>query len=70
MFVMHIIRSALVEAVGYDRKTQELHVALVGRGTYVYEEVDETVMNLLLKAESKGDYFNANIRDRYRFRRS
>ena len=65
---MHYVDSSNVEAIGYDPDTQELHVRFLKSGeTYVYYNVEEWVFAELMQADSKGQYLNRNIKDRYDF---
>lgn len=36
-------------------------------GTYQYFDVPESEFQALMSADSKGEYFNANIKDVYRY---
>jgi hypothetical protein len=61
--------SMAVEHLSYDEVAQELHVAFVGGGAYTYYEVPKQVYTAFRAAFSKGQFFNAWIKDRYDFRR-
>jgi lysyl-tRNA synthetase class 2 len=61
--------STAVEHVGYDETAGELYVTFVGGGAYTYYEVPKRVYNAFRAAPSKGQFFNAWIKDRYDFRR-
>jgi hypothetical protein len=54
-------------SVGYDADTQVLEIEMRGRGwrVYRYNNVPELVFHRFLKAASLGEFFNAEIRDRY-----
>jgi len=55
---------------GYDAPTRELHVRFVKSGeTYVYEEVEEWVFEDFKRADSKGGFLNATIKNRYNYRK-
>jgi len=63
---MHFVDSSNIEAIGYDSDIQELHVRFLKSGdTYAYYGVEDWVFQELMQADSKGIYFNANIRDKY-----
>ena len=65
---MHFVDSSNVEAIGYDPATQELHVRFLKSGeTYVYYNVEESVFDEFMQADSKGQYLNLNIKERYDF---
>ena len=61
---MHEVESSAIEAVGYDPAARELHVRFKDTGLYVYSGVEEKVAAELLAAESKGAYFNQEIKPR------
>ena len=70
MIEMHYVESSNIEAIGYDVDRRQLHVRFLKTGaTYVYDDVDEWVFNEFLQSESKGRYFNQNIREAYSFGR-
>ena len=65
---MIFVDSSNIEAIGYDSATRELHVRFLKSGeTYVYYEVEESVFEDFKRADSKGVFLNANIKDRYGF---
>jgi len=59
-----IISSALTN-VTYNKDTRELDIRFVNGRTYRYSNVPSEIYEFLLKAESKGAFFNAQIRDKY-----
>ncbi len=67
---MPYIQSSAVSFVYYDEVAAELHVEFTTGKTYVYFGVPRQVYDDLLAAPSVGAYFNAYIRDSYRYRRS
>jgi hypothetical protein len=65
---MHEVESTSIEAIGYDRQTQELYVRFRESGrTYAYWEVEENVFEEFLGAASKGNYFNREIKGEYSY---
>jgi len=64
---MEFIDSSSVEALGYDAAAQELHVLFKTGKTYVYFEVEEFRYQELRMADSKGSYFNREVKTRYRY---
>ena len=62
--------STSIDAVGFDPVSAELWVRFVTGTTYVYSGVPEPVFDEFLLAESKGRYFNGEIRDTYPFRQA
>jgi hypothetical protein len=53
----------------YDEGARRLDVLFVSGLRYSYADVPEQVVEGLRTAVSKGRFFNANIRDRYAYRR-
>jgi len=65
---MHHVDSTSIEAIGYDRQTRELYVRFLESGrTYVYRDVEEGVFEQFLRASSKGNYFNREIKGGYAY---
>ncbi|MGE3302747.1 MAG: KTSC domain-containing protein [Hyphomonadaceae bacterium] len=60
--------SAVLRYARYDALRRELLVRLTG-GSYVYEGVPPEVYEALLTAPSKGAFYNAEIRDRFAYKR-
>lgn len=56
-----------MRSVGYDHTEQMLEVEFQSDAIYQYLEVPPAVYTELLAAESKGQYFNSEIRDAYGF---
>lgn len=59
------VSSSAISAVGYDPATMRMKIQFVDGHTYDYCGVPESVFDELLRASSKGMYFNDHIRDRY-----
>ena len=59
------VDSSLVHSVGYDPKTETLEIEFHKTGVYQYSEVPKSVFSELMKASSKGSYFNSMIRDAF-----
>jgi hypothetical protein len=62
-----VISSALV-SVKYDAASKNLEIRFVNGRTYRYSNVSADICEGLLNADSKGAFFNAQIRDRYPYR--
>ena len=60
--------STVIRAFRYDPASAELTVTFTISRRYVYANVPETEVAAWRAAPSKGQYFNAHIRDRYAFR--
>lgn len=54
-----------MRSVGYDHTQQILEVEFTSGAVYQYLEVPAAVFDGLMRAESKGRYFNQGIRDEY-----
>jgi lysyl-tRNA synthetase class 2 len=65
---MHV-ESAAIFAIDYDTRRKRLHVTFVSGQRYAYEEVPGEVHRAFLDADSKGRFFQAQIRGRYRYAR-
>jgi lysyl-tRNA synthetase class 2 len=61
------VDSITLRAVGYDAERRLLQIQFHNRSTYQYFEVPATVFEELIKAPSKGAYFNRSIRPRFDF---
>ena len=65
---MHVESSAILE-IEYDRVRRRLHVTFVSGQRYVYDRVSAQAHRAFVEAESKGRFFQSEIRDRYPYRR-
>jgi hypothetical protein len=54
-----------MRSVGYDSAQQILEIEFTSGAVYQYFEVPAAVFEELMHAESKGQYFNQEIRDDY-----
>lgn len=59
------VDSTTMRAVGYDPMKRVLEVEFQSGAVYQYPNVPPGIFRKLLKAESKGRYFNGEIRDSY-----
>ena len=59
------VTSASLAAVGFDSATQTLEVDFQNERTYRYYGVPWAVFADLQEADSKGRFFNSQIRNRY-----
>jgi len=63
---MHLVVSTSIAAIGYDAAASTLFVRFRGRqATYAYARVEQSVFEAFLNSKSKGEYYNAKIRDHY-----
>jgi lysyl-tRNA synthetase class 2 len=63
------VDSAAIREIDYDTRRRRLHVTFVSQERYAYFGVPGEVHRAFLEAESKGRFFQAQIRDRYRYAR-
>jgi hypothetical protein len=63
------VESTVLVTVGYDQACRRLRLEFRSRAIYDYFDVPDAVHQALLEAESKGNYFNEVIRDRFPVRR-
>jgi hypothetical protein len=59
------VDSTTMRSVGYDSTQQILEIEFTSGAVYRYLDVPATVFEGLKHAESKGRYFNQEIRDDY-----
>lgn len=59
----------MLRSVGYDATNRVLEAEFTNGGIYRYYDVPAEVHEDLMAADSHGQYFNAHIRDRYRYDR-
>lgn len=59
--------STAIRNARYDPERRELNVEFVTGRRYTYFDVPEPVAQGFQQAFSKGRYFNAHVRDRFRF---
>jgi hypothetical protein len=64
---MPAVESTAIQRIEYDEFLRQLMITFIGGGTYTYYDVPRTVYAGLLRATSKGAYFNACVKDHYRF---
>jgi KTSC domain len=60
--------STAIRNLFYVPKKRELRVTFVSGRRYVYDDVPQDVFDAFQTAESRGAFFNHEIRDRYEFR--
>jgi KTSC domain len=61
------VASTLLANVGYDRATSTLDLEFRDGSLYRYSAVSEAIYQGLLAADSKGSYFNRQIRSRFAY---
>jgi KTSC domain len=61
------VQSSLMTFVKYDDDAGEMDITFTSGKTYRYRGVPPDVYDELLDAESKGEYFNDNIKNIFTF---
>lgn len=59
--------SSSVISIGYNAGTMLLEIEFVSGKVYRYFDVPSSVHTGLMSADSKGQFFNAQIRDNFRY---
>lgn len=57
------MNSTVIKSLEYNQDRQDLKVNFVSGKVYIYTPVSKEFYNKLNKSESKGKFFNKNIRD-------
>ena len=65
----HPVESSVIATVGYDAGKRLLEIEFRSGAIYRYLKVPEEIHKRLLAAESKGHFFGANIRNKFRSER-
>ena len=60
------VQSSNIRSVGYEPGSETLEVEFSSGRIYQYFDVPESEYEGLMSAPSKGRYFNASIKERYR----
>jgi hypothetical protein len=62
------IVSSVLQSIGYSAETMTLEVEFAGqKEIYQYHGVSKKIFDALIEAPSHGKYFNANVKDHYKF---
>jgi lysyl-tRNA synthetase class 2 len=61
--------SSVIRSYRYDPSDRHLDMVFVSGRHYRYHDVPEDVYRQMRTAFSKGEFFNARIRDRFRYTR-
>jgi hypothetical protein len=62
------VKSSMMTAIDYDDDNNELDITFVGGKIYRYFHVPPEIYDDLLDADSKGEFFNECIKDRFTYR--
>lgn len=63
------VASSNIRSIGYDGQTQTLEVEFLDGAVYQYYGVPENIYDQIMRAQSKGQFLNAYIRDQYAYSR-
>ncbi len=61
------VTSSNIRAVGYEVESQALEIEFNNGSVYEYSGVPENEYEGLMSADSKGTYFNSNIKNKFPF---
>ena len=61
------VESSTMVSVGYNGQDKILEIEFTSGAVYQYMDVPAVVHKALMRAESKGRYFNSEIRDSYNY---
>lgn len=64
---LETVTSDVIHAIGHDDETSVLEIIFNTGQIYQYRGVPRAVFEELMRAESKGNYFQENIRDEFEF---
>jgi KTSC domain-containing protein len=59
--------SSVIRSFKYDAERRALVVTFVSGKIYLYADVPQNVFDAMRTSKSKGQFFNAHIRDHYDF---
>lgn len=60
-----VVHSESLRSIGYDKRSRTLEIEFHGGAVYSYERVPIELWTELLRAESKGKFFQHRVRDRF-----
>ena len=59
------VTSQMIRSVGYDKAGRVLEVEFSNASVYQYKGVEESVHRDMMRGKSIGQYFIANVKNRY-----
>jgi KTSC domain len=62
--------SAVIRSFNYDAASADLYIEFQSGRRYIYKGVPKETFQAMQASFSKGEFFNAHIRDHYRFVRN
>ena len=63
--ILNDVDSSAIDSIAYDKDEKKLWIRFTSGSLYEYRNVEESTVNELDEAESKGKYFHNNIKDRF-----
>lgn len=63
------VQSSMINSVGYNTPTKDLHIEFNTGNKYVYSNVPVSKYRALMKAQSKGKYLNKSIKSKHEYRK-
>ncbi|MFL5296657.1 MAG: KTSC domain-containing protein [Phenylobacterium sp.] len=67
--VQRTMPSSVIRTFDYDAAARRLDVQFVSGRRYSYFEIPEDLAERMRRSFSKGEFFNAHVRDRFRYAR-
>ncbi len=64
-----LVESSVIKSISYDYIDWIMYVIFIGDKEYEYYSVPEKVFTDFVNSESKGQYFNSNIKYKFSFNR-
>lgn len=64
---LETVESDVIHAIGYDDEINVLEIIFNSGQIYQYRNVPREVFEQFMQSESKGNYFQHNIRDEFEF---
>lgn len=64
---LETVESDVIHAIGYDPELQILEIIFNNGSIYQYRGVPRDVFDQIMRADSKGSYFQNNIRDEFEY---
>lgn len=61
------VDSSTIVDIGYDSPSMSLEIGFKQGAVYQYFDVPDALYQELMRADSKGKFFHAHIRDHYRY---
>jgi KTSC domain len=65
--VREAVESRAILSIGYDKSSAVLEIEFTNGSIYQYERVPACIADEFMQANSKGEFFNACIKDGYDF---